>query len=64
MNRLFDADKQQRIAERRVHAALAQQHRALRRRLAEVEAGVEHDLLRFESDGLCASVRALEQERA
>ena len=45
MKRLFDADSRSGYPSVGVLAALAQQHRALRRRLAEVEAGVEHDLL-------------------
>ena len=45
-----------------MHRRLPQQHRALRRRLAEVEAGVEHDLLGREPGGFGAP-RALEQER-
>ena len=44
--------QQQRVAVRGERVALAQQHRALRRRLAEVEAGVERDLLRGEAGGL------------
>ena len=46
--------QQERVAERRVLRALAQQHRALGRRLAEVEAGVEHDLLGSQTDRLGA----------
>ena len=42
---LVRSRQQQRVAEVGVHRRLAQQHRALRGRLAEIEAGVEHDLL-------------------
>ena len=44
--------QQQRVPVRRERVALAQQHRALRRRLAEVEPGVERDLLGREPGGL------------
>ena len=44
--------QQQRVAELGVHGRLAQQHRALRGRLAQIEAGVEHDLLGLEPGGL------------
>ena len=54
--------QQERVAEPGVHRRLPQQHRALRGRLAEVEPGVEHDLLGLEPGGLGAA-RPLEQER-
>ena len=54
--------QEQRVAERGERVALAQQHRALRRRLAEVEPGVERDLLGREPGGL-GSRGAVEEER-
>ena len=45
-----------------MHGRLPQEHRALRRGLAEVEAGVEHDLLGCEPDRF-GPPRAVEQER-
>ena len=44
--------EQERVPVRRERVALAQQDRALRGRLAEVEAGVERDLLGREPGGL------------
>ena len=54
--------EQQRVAERGMHCALAQEHRALRRRLAEVEAGVDDDLLGPQPDCFRAP-GAFEEER-
>ena len=54
--------EQQRIAERRVLRALAQEHRALGGRLAEVETGVEHDLLGSQPDRF-GPLRPIAQER-
>ena len=44
--------QQQRVPEPGERVALPQQHRALRGRLAEVEAGVERDLVGGEPGGL------------
>ncbi len=53
--------EQQRVAVRCQRAALLEQHRALRGRLAEIEPGVEHDLLGRQTRGLGAP-GALEEE--
>ena len=55
--------QQERVAERGQRVALAQQHRALRRGLAEVEAGVERDLLAARVPAASACAGAVEEER-
>ena len=59
---MFDADSSSGYPSAASGVALAQEHRALRRRLAEVEAGVERDLLGCEAGGL-GPRGTVEQER-